>query len=180
MRFDSTDLPETPSEFFEVTLPGALRDAVRGVRKGSGAIAYAISSEERWSIWVEEGEVRSAHGRRADTVLEVTCVEGDWRELLALGKIEHGIAILTEDSVVDVLRSCTGTILRRITDRDLVVAETTGGVPPDVESPRLVLSMSLESHDRINEGQGIFVLGSGELQATGDLAMLAQLATVFG
>ncbi len=129
-----------------------------------------------WSTWREAGRSGRRNERRPDTLVEVTCVSGSWREIVTLGKPEHAAKILSDSRTAAILRETKGTLLRKIVDRGLIYANTIGGAIPNLTNPTLILEVTMEDHFRMNAGDGMVVLASGSAKINGDLVFLADLA----
>ncbi len=179
MEFQLSDIPSTPKEFFEKLLPSVLTGMVGDCREGVGSLIHVLEDGAVWSTWLEGGRIVSSKERRDDTLVEVTCVSGSWREIVTLGKQEHAAKALSNPRTAAILREAKGTLLRKIIDRGFVYGNTTGGATPNIESPDLILEITMEDHFRMNAGEGTFLLGTGRANFRGDFVFLADLAAAF-
>jgi hypothetical protein len=193
-----TEVPRTPSEFFENYAPAhvARLGAALGDRSSPGAVVFELTGDASWSLRLDKGQVAVTRGVAADALVRVTLTPSDFTVVVVGGAERLAQSSAAENQLVAVraltlepdrarlLRDGSGTLLLRLAspDGERRIHLTLGGVEPKLQTPDAELALALEDLWSIQSGtkNPFELLMEGKLTITGNMQLAMALGAALG
>ncbi len=194
-----SEIPRSPERFFGEYVPEELSrlKATLGERSSAGAVVFALTSGEAWSLTLERGEVRVAAGVAADPLVRITLDPDDFVPVIVAGAERLGnetgverqlmaARVLTVDAErARLLREAPGSVALVLTSaqgKKHRVVMTLGAAVPKLDAPDCTLECALEDLWAIQSGtrNAFELLMEGKLQMTGKVELAMALGAALG